>query len=59
MANSVTMSIVELILWYSNHIRHLKTVGVGNKTDHGTLVSQKMIDSLSDRVDIIKAKYYN
>ena len=59
MSNSVTMSIVELILWYSNHIRHLKTVGVGNKTDHGTLVSQKMIDSLSNRVDAIKEKYHN
>jgi hypothetical protein len=59
MPNSVTMNVVELILWYSNHIRHLKNLGIGSKTDHGILVSQKMIDTLSNRVDAIKEKYHN
>ena len=59
MPNSKTMNVVELILWYSDHIRYLLNIGIGNKTEHNNVVSQRMIKSLSKRVDTIKAKYHN
>ena len=48
---------LELIMLYSKHITDLIEKGIGNKTIYGAKITQRMLDTIINRRDVLKHRY--
>ena len=48
---------LELIMLYSKHITDLIEKGIGNKTIYGARITQRMLDTIINRRDVLKHRY--